>query len=460
RDLNLHRTQPDGTTITTGTDQLHPGWILVVPTADTDVPAPAEAPASGEPVDDTARSVKEQWEVEQGDHFWHIAKTTLEQAWDRTPDDHEIVPYWQQLIDTNRDRLAPPGDPDLIHPGQQFQLPPVPADPDALPTAEGNRSARADAEPAQAEPAPTDTANVPDPQVGPADDAASPDGLGVDEPASIDGWHGALRAAPPASGTEVEVDATAAAGSTDDLDAARTGWSVPVGLAPGVAATMFAAAGAAALIARRRRSALQHRLPTFRLPTLAPDEAATAARLAAAAPPDEVLAGLVDLLCSVPPEVEPVLVLAHRAGAVSLLFDHEPSGGAPVPWSRDHGNPGEPVRWTARLGDRGHQRSFGMPLLVTLGQLDDTTLLANLGAMGALTIDGEPAEVRTRLRAITLELATSRTAGPVEVTVAGDDALADLDQVRQLDDPAEEVAAAAAEVEQEIGPFSMRAGAV
>jgi hypothetical protein len=71
------------------------------------------------------------WEVERGDHFWGIAETTLAQAWGRPPTDAEIVGYWRTLIDVNRDRLAPPGDPDLIHPGQRFVLPAPPPDPNA-----------------------------------------------------------------------------------------------------------------------------------------------------------------------------------------------------------------------------------------------------------------------------------------------------------------------------------------
>ena len=52
------------------------------------------------------------------------------------------MPYWQQLIEVNRDRLAPPGDPDLIHPGQRFHLPDPPPDPTAEVADGDERSAR------------------------------------------------------------------------------------------------------------------------------------------------------------------------------------------------------------------------------------------------------------------------------------------------------------------------------
>jgi hypothetical protein len=32
--------------------------------------------------------------------------------------------YWRRLIDTNRDRLVDPGNPDLLVPGQELVLPP------------------------------------------------------------------------------------------------------------------------------------------------------------------------------------------------------------------------------------------------------------------------------------------------------------------------------------------------
>jgi hypothetical protein len=43
----------------------------------------------------------------------------------RAASDHDVVSYWHALIDRNRDRLRVPGEPDLIFPGQIFELPPL-----------------------------------------------------------------------------------------------------------------------------------------------------------------------------------------------------------------------------------------------------------------------------------------------------------------------------------------------
>lgn len=65
-------------------------------------------------------------EVVVGEHFWGIAADVLEQAWDRAPTDAEVLGYWQELIAANEDRLADPGNPDLLFPGQELLLPQAP----------------------------------------------------------------------------------------------------------------------------------------------------------------------------------------------------------------------------------------------------------------------------------------------------------------------------------------------
>lgn len=69
------------------------------------------------------------WTVRPGEHFWAIAERVLTRAWGRSPSDAEVVPYWRQVIELNRVRLADPGNPDLVYPGQQFALPPPPPPP-------------------------------------------------------------------------------------------------------------------------------------------------------------------------------------------------------------------------------------------------------------------------------------------------------------------------------------------
>ena len=82
----------------------------------------APFPAAAVPEDADAR-----WTVEPGDSLWFIASSHLTDANGRAMTDAEIEPYWHQLIETNRDRLVNPDDPDLIFANQVFELPPVDA---------------------------------------------------------------------------------------------------------------------------------------------------------------------------------------------------------------------------------------------------------------------------------------------------------------------------------------------
>ena len=58
--------------------------------------------------------------VERGDHLWKISARHLGPD---TPD-HEIAPYWVEVIDTNLPRLRS-GDADLIYPGESIEMPVV-----------------------------------------------------------------------------------------------------------------------------------------------------------------------------------------------------------------------------------------------------------------------------------------------------------------------------------------------
>lgn len=97
-----------------------------VPTTTTTMPATASAPALvvPEPVIESST-----WVVQPGDHFWSIAERTLARVWGRPPTEAEVAPYWRDVIERNRDRLADRDNADLIFPGQSFALPDVPAAP-------------------------------------------------------------------------------------------------------------------------------------------------------------------------------------------------------------------------------------------------------------------------------------------------------------------------------------------
>jgi hypothetical protein len=65
------------------------------------------------------------WITELGDHLWRIAEETLAGELARGPSTAEVDRYWRDLVDHNRDRLIDRGNPDLIVPGQEFELPPI-----------------------------------------------------------------------------------------------------------------------------------------------------------------------------------------------------------------------------------------------------------------------------------------------------------------------------------------------
>ena len=63
--------------------------------------------------------------VSAGESFWRIADDALTGHLDRAPTDREVAAYVERIVDRNRDRLADPENPDLIFPGQEFDLPPL-----------------------------------------------------------------------------------------------------------------------------------------------------------------------------------------------------------------------------------------------------------------------------------------------------------------------------------------------
>ena len=424
RMANVGRDVGGGDTVNETTAFVEPGWRLLIP-ADLD-----RAPSGTTAIADGDQSAT--WDVAEGDHFWSIAEATLTESWERTPSNDEIVPFWKQLVEANTDRLLPPEDPDLIYPEQEFVVPTPPAD--TNPSAEKPES-------------PNDTNRQGSPPssgwraaIEGHDQVPTPT---PEASTSGDGWRAAIE------GQDPEVQTEHVAPVDDDEEERRTALGAPVGLTGGAAAATLLATGVVATIRWRRRTALHQRGPGMRLPTPLPEAEGEIATLDEAAAADEPLTDLGALLLSIPEDVHPVLVRVTDHGEVALYFDDEQSlPEPPPPWSlADDGTDG-PVGWRSRIGDLGPERSFGLPLLVTLGHTGSSMLLANVAAMGTLALDGPPAEERRRLRAMTLEVATSRISVPVEVAVAGDERLFSLDQVRHIDNPSREVELAMDEIEQ------------
>ena len=423
RDLNIGRQVAPGVVITESTEQLDAGWSLLVPAEGRSVLAASETPAAAPA--ETGEHV-----VEAGEHFWEIAEDTLTDAWDRPPTDQETASYWRELIEDNRDRLAPPHDPDIIHPGEVFALPDVPADSEVGQVDEVSTGEPAIASPPESPSEPAEASPSGEPTEA---TSARPDV----EPAAKDagGWASALTDAETAPASPAQEEG-------------RTPWGTPVGLTSGVAATALLGAGLASVLRRRRRAAVERHVAGLRLPTPSPEAQRTEARLAAAAPTPERLTDLAALLASIPSGIAPVLVTTTDEGMVTLLFaedDELPT--PPDPWELARDGEDGPVGWQARIGSRGMVRSIGLPLLVTLGRTGATTVLANVGAMRTLTVRGDDADVLTCLRRFALEAAVSPVSGPLEVVVDDRRLIADVPDIRLADDLQAEVDAAMEELE-------------
>ncbi len=62
--------------------------------------------------------------IKAGDNLWDVASRRMEEVLGRTAGDHEVAPYWVEVIQANEDRISS-GDPDIVHPGEVILLPPV-----------------------------------------------------------------------------------------------------------------------------------------------------------------------------------------------------------------------------------------------------------------------------------------------------------------------------------------------
>jgi nucleoid-associated protein YgaU len=119
---DVHTTTHDPAARTTTTTTIAPATTTTIEVVEPTLVEPLPADPIPAPQPDT-------WVVRHGDHFWAIAEHTLATSWGRAPADSEVLPYWRELVERNREALADRENADLIFPGQIFVLPAVPAAP-------------------------------------------------------------------------------------------------------------------------------------------------------------------------------------------------------------------------------------------------------------------------------------------------------------------------------------------
>ena len=61
--------------------------------------------------------------VTEGDHLWALAERRVSEMLGRPAADHEIAPYWGEVISSNPELRS--GNPDIIYPGEVIVLPPL-----------------------------------------------------------------------------------------------------------------------------------------------------------------------------------------------------------------------------------------------------------------------------------------------------------------------------------------------
>lgn len=375
RDLNAHRTQPDGRTLANA-DWILPGWTLVLPADAHDVRQAPEATSTS--TTEPATVV-----VRPGDTLSDIAHRELGDA-DRYP---EIVAVNADRTQSDGARLS---NPDLIRPGWVLVLPPAA-------TAASQTTAASDVPP---------RASV----LPSVSERADDSGVPVAEP----------------SGTPSVAAAAAPVAKPDDARRADPrDWYLGF--------TALGAAGVIGEIARRRKLQQRARRVGETIPMPSPaSPAAHAERTLRTAPTPVTIAALTTTLANLGcrcfdagRELPRVGVLLLNERRLTLLLAEDAPDPVPPFTAIDART------WTASTADVAAEEAIDdpeqcipYPLLVTLGHTADATLIANLEAAGTLAVTGDDTTADAVLRAIVLEAATSELANQTPIRV--DESLAAL----------------------------------
>lgn len=399
RDLNVGRPQPSGETVEAYSDLIRPGWRLLVPAAE---------PVS--PVTDGA-AVGERT-LEAGDHLWEVAEAAVGAHLGRAASVAEVRPYWQSLVDLNRDVLVDPANPSLVFAGQVLRLPPPPAPPTGPPPAAQEPSLPAPPPPKPATQTASTETNEP---LRPVDDAAPTSSV-----------------APPTVPTRPQDrDADLPLDGADEEDAGATR-AVP-GLL-GVASAGIAV-GIAAAVRRRRQQRLARAPAGFAPPPLPGelDELRTEVGLAA---DTDANGDLHRAMAAIATHVSTTRGIIRRRPRLAQVSPHrievlldEPALPAPPGWDPEASG----AIWSCpRPVPEGHA-SAACPTLVTIGSDSGSDVLLNLESAGLVTISSDdPSSADALLRSLVLELDHSCLADAVALAVVGDIEHLDTEGVRHV----------------------------
>lgn len=393
-EINRGVPQPDGHALH-DPDWIHQGWKLSLPDTATTLTETSSA------------SVSEHTVVE-GDTLWDLAEEHLGDG-ARYPEIVEATTGTQPGGSTLTD-------PDVIDVGWTITIPGATATDEVSSEAQTTITSDPAPEPVEKltppvpeEPAPADAVPAPE-QATDAADTAAP--LGNPSPVS---------------------DASADITASSDIDDEESGW--PVRTEAGVGALL--AAGVLTLLAVRRRNQQRHRRPGQQLPMPQEDTAQTEQELRATA--DVLSMEAIDVAlrtlskdCAALGQSLPTVRAARLTVDQFDLYLAEPCA-LPSPWTGTV----EATVWTLHLDNTTDQPAADVaatpapyPALVVIGHdEEDGHVLLDLEYLGALGVTGNTEVTQEVLAALAVELATSRWADDLQVTVVG--AFADLEDTLQ-----------------------------
>ncbi|HQZ33339.1 MAG TPA: LysM peptidoglycan-binding domain-containing protein [Ilumatobacteraceae bacterium] len=326
--------------------------------------------------------------IEAGDTLWDLSDQRLADAGDANVTGSEIVGYLNDVIASNPDVIE---DPSLIFPGEQFAFPQIGEAPQITIVPPVVDTAP-DVELEPAAPLPTVAAEGPIVTAATVDPVERPDQSSETETST----------APTSAAEERSVLPPLAVDVGDETSTAP--WLA------GITSSTVLAAGALALLRRRRAVAAVRGARHLRPATAAASRTTERQLVAAADVPlvrwvNHELACLVDGLDASKTDGGPVAVEFSEERGIELLWD-APNLSAPRPWEATEGG------WSWRLlydpdvelPARADPRV--LPGLVTIGRRVGNQVLVDLEAFGSLAIVGDVESVDECARSMILELAT------------------------------------------------------